>query len=194
MALIQQRQFILNNSHSILIRNPQKKDAQQVLALAKAVLAEEIFNLSTLSEFSVDLQDEIDWFNTYQTKPYSIILVAEYQEQVVGLLDFANGHRQRIAHTGDMGISVAKIYRHLGIGTALLQTLIDWAASTSFIEKINLQVHSTNHNAIKAYLKNGFRIEGVRKNELKYSEQQYIDSILMAYFIRAENKSNRRTE
>lgn len=194
MAIIQQRQFVLKNSQSILIRNPQKQDAEQVLALAKAVLAEEMFNVSTASEFSVGIQDEIDWFNTFQTKPYSMILVAEHNGQIVGLLDFANAHRQRIAHTGDMGISVAKAYRHLGIGTALLQTLIDWAASTCFIEKINLQVHSTNEHAIKAYLKNGFRIEGVRKNELKYSEQHYIDSILMAYFIRTEKEHRHKSE
>ena len=194
MALIQQRQIVLKNSQSILIRNPQKRDAEQVLALAKAVLAEEVFNLSTLSEFTVGIQDEIDWFNTYQAKPYSMILVAEHQDQVIGLLDFANGHRQRIAHTGEMGISVAKAYRHLGIGSALLQTLIDWAASTSFIEKINLQVHATNVHAIKAYLKNGFRIEGVRKSELKYSEQEYVDSILMAYFVGADKKSRLKPE
>jgi hypothetical protein len=46
--------------------------------------------------------------------------------KIVGLLDFSNGHRQRIAHTGEFGMSVEKAVRDQGIGSLLLQVRIGW--------------------------------------------------------------------
>jgi RimJ/RimL family protein N-acetyltransferase len=103
--------------------------------------------------------------------------------KIVGLLDFSNGHRQRIAHTGEFGMSVEKSVRDQGIGSLLLQVLIDWAAQNETIEKIGLNVHSNNERAIALYKKMGFEIEGIRKRDLEYGDGQYVDTTVMGRFV-----------
>ena len=80
-------------------------------------------------------------------------------------------------------MSVEKKLRRIGIGSALLDCLISWANNNSQIEKINLQVHSTNKPAIALYESKGFTVEGIRKKELKYSQNRYVDSVLMASWV-----------
>ena len=42
---------------------------------------------------------------------------------------------------------------------------------------------SENHIALSIYKKLGFTVEGVRKNDLKYSDEKYIDTVLMGIKI-----------
>lgn len=184
MATLEAIPFIAKNSFAITIRKAVESDAEDILYVSKTVIGEEIYQLMTPNEFNLTLDDERKWIKSYIDKPLGILLVAEFNGKVVGLLDFSIGHRQRISHVGDFAISILKDYRSLGIGTSLLQTLFSWDQSTGLIEKINLQVHSTNQPAIQTYLKNGFVVEGVRKKELKYSHGNYVDAVLMARFLR----------
>ena len=118
------------------------------------------------------------------SKPSSIILVATVDSQIVGMLDFSAGHRKRIAHTGNFGVSINKYFRDDGIGKILIQTLLNWAAQHPVIEKVNLKVHATNSRAISLYQKLGFIEEGLFRNELKYSNGQYVDSVEMCKFVK----------
>ena len=184
MAKIEPIKFNLKNSKSVTIRTPIEADAEQILIVSKAVIGEEIFQLTSSEEFNLTVADEVKWINSHIEKTNAIILVAEVDDQVIGLLDFSSGHRKRIAHTGEFGMSVLKEYRGLGVGTALLTSLIDWARKHDKIEKINLMVHSTNTAAIAAYKKMGFAVEGIRQRDLKYSASEYVDTVLMGKFVR----------
>ena len=183
MATYESIQLKAKDSKPVAIRTAIENDAEDILHVSKSVIGEEIYQLITSSEFSLTVADEKIWINSFLAKPLGILLVAECDGKVVGLLDFHIGHRQRISHVGDFAISILKDYRGIGIGTFLIRRLISWAQSTGAIEKINLQVHSTNQQAIQAYLKFGFIVEGLRKKELKYGEGQYVDAVLMARFI-----------
>lgn len=66
-----------------------------------------------------------------------------------------------------------------GIGKLLLNHLIDWAKQSENIEKIVLQVRSTNIRAISLYKKMGFIEEGLLKNNIKIDKGHYIDDIIM---------------
>ncbi len=101
------------------------------------------------------------------------------ENEAIGLIDFSNGPKERIAHIGDFGMSVDASMRGLGIGTILLQSLIDWAQSLDKIEKINLRAHSDNDIAIGLYKKMGFTVEGVQKRDLKYGPEKYVDTVFM---------------
>lgn len=174
---------LAKTSDVVTIRSATESDAEQVLSLAKSVFGEEIYQLTSSQEFKMTLEEEKVWIKSSLEKPLTIILIAVIDNKVTGVLDFSSGHRNRIAHTGEFGMSVAKPYRNQGVGSLLLESLFDWAKATNQIEKINLQVHANNESAIQVYKKMGFLIEGVRKKELKYSDSEYIDSILMAKFV-----------
>lgn len=184
MATLNPVTYTSKNKSEVIIRHAVESDAAALLEIAKSVLAEEIYQLMTTEEFKLTIDDEKKWIGSFLEMPLSILLVAETNGIVVGMLDFHIGHRQRISHVGNFAISIISEFRNLGIGSMLLQTLNQWALSTKKVEKINLQVHSTNQQAIAVYLKNGYVIEGVRKNELKYPDSNYVDAVLMARFVK----------
>ncbi|MBK7960639.1 MAG: GNAT family N-acetyltransferase [Bdellovibrionales bacterium] len=167
----------------VVIRSATKQDADAILELSRGVIGEEIYQLTSGSEFRMTIEAEEKWIESHLTNPNHIILVAELNSKIVGLLDFANGHRQRVSHTGEFGMSVEKSVREKGFGSLLLQALIDWAAKNEKIEKIGLSVHNNNERAIGLYKKMGFEVEGVRKRDLKYGDGQYVDTVVMGRFV-----------
>jgi len=67
---------------------------------------------------------------------------------------------------------------HLGIGNALITEMLKIAEDTGF-ELVELEVASTNHNAIELYKKFGFKIYGTRENGFKFKDGTYCDEHLM---------------
>ncbi|MGZ3742460.1 MAG: N-acetyltransferase family protein [Pseudobdellovibrionaceae bacterium] len=183
MAECKIQKFKSKSGADVTIRSAAKQDAQAILELAKGVINEEVYQLTSSSEFKMTIDMEEKWIESHLVNPNHVILIAEINSKIVGILDFSNGHRQRIAHTGDFGMSIEMSARDQGIGTLLLKVLIDWAAKNETIEKIGLNVHSNNDRAIGLYKKMGFEIEGVRKRDLKYDENSYVDTIVMGKFI-----------
>jgi len=63
-------------------------------------------------------------------------------------------------------MSVRKQYWGLGIGSLMLDTLIDWARHTQIVKKINLRVRTDNQRAILLYERKGFAKEGTIHKEI----------------------------
>jgi RimJ/RimL family protein N-acetyltransferase len=175
--------FKNKRDETVAIRVADVIDARQILELSKTVVAEDIYQLLTLKELDITVTSEENWIISYRGHPNRLILVAEIDDEIVGLLDFCNGNRDRTAHAGEFGMSMAKSFRGLGIGTRLLQTFIEWAEGNHTIEKINLTVHSNNIRARALYARMGFAIEGIKKSEIKYEDGQYVDAVLMGRFV-----------
>ncbi len=167
----------------VITRSANLADAVAISDLARAVLKEEIYNLTSFEEFKVTDEEQIRRIDSYLKNPNHLLLVAEIDSKIIGQLDFTNGRRKRTAHTGELGMSVASIYRNDGIGALLLKVLIDWAKTTKQIEKIDLCVHANNDRAIALYKKMGFVVEGVRRYDLKYGENEYVDTIVMGQIL-----------
>lgn len=75
-------------------------------------------------------------------------------------------------------IVTRKDKRNLGIGSKLLETLIQKAEESSTL--ITLEVNEQNKTAIHLYEKFGFKNVGIRK---KYYENKYDAIIMTKYFI-----------
>lgn len=111
-----------------------------------------------------------------------MFIVAEIEGKIVGNLSFSGGPRQRIAHAGELGVCVLKEYWGQGIGTKLIEYLIDWCKESGIIRKINLRVRSDNYSAIHIYKKLGFNEEGLITRDFFINERFY-DSISMGFII-----------
>lgn len=183
MAVYKSRSFKTKDNAIFEIRSATPEDAEQMLEMVKPVFAEEIYQLTSSEEFKMTIEDQKKWVSSVHQKPFSVILLAILNGKVVGILDFSNGHRKRIEHTGEFGMSVAKDLREMKIGSALVDSLIDWAKQTQKIEKINLCVHKNNLRAQALYKKFGFKEEGIRTNDLKYGPNEYVDTVLMGLCV-----------
>ncbi len=93
---------------------------KKLLELGKSVMAESIYTLTEADEFNLTVEQEADWIQERLDHPAKTVIVAEIVAEddgaIIGIIDFSNGHRRRIAHQGDFGMSVAAGYREIGIG------------------------------------------------------------------------------
>ena len=71
-----------------------------------------------------------------------------------------------------------KEYWGLGIGSAMVSTLIDFAKETGVIKLLTLEVHEQNTRAQKLYEKFGFEVVGSHKGKF-FVNGNYYDDILM---------------
>lgn len=168
---------------NIHIRRATADDAPALLAHAESILAEEIYSLSVPGELMFTIAQEQEWIKSKNENPQHLLLIAEVSNQIVGVLDLSNGHRQRIAHTAEFGMSIARPFRNQGIGRRLLEEMLKWARDNPVLEKISLKVHADNDRAIHLYKSLGFIQEGYLTKELKYGPNQYVDSILLSVWV-----------
>lgn len=85
-------------------------------------------------------------------------------------------------HRGELGISVIKAEWGQGIGSMLLQSVIDFAKNTAHADIISLEVRSDNTRAISLYKKYGFEKIGQFKGFFKI-DGEYIDFDLMNLYL-----------
>ncbi len=79
---------------------------------------------------------------------------------------------------GDLGMLVDRGWRGRGVGSALVQTAIDWARGQG-LHKLCLEVFAHNTAAIALYRKSGFAEEGRRVRQYRRASGEVWDSIVM---------------
>lgn len=87
------------------------------------------------------------------------------------------------AHVVRLTIAVHEGHQRQGIGKALMNELLCWARSDARVEKVELQVRSSNEAAVALYRSLGFVEEGRKTKRLKIAPNQYIDDIYMAIWV-----------
>ena len=181
MSVARPRKIGTKDGGSAVIRSAAEADAPALLALTRSVLEERGFMVTAPDEFVMTEETEREWIQQHRRRRRWLAIVAVADGEVVGVLNFKNGHRRRLAHHG-----VAHDWRGRGLGDALLVALLDWAEENRSLEKVSLAVLSTNAPAIALYRKHGFVEEGRRVREVKYTDGTYADDILMCRFIERE--------
>ena len=108
----------------------------------------------------------------------NLILVAKDEENIVGFLSAQKGEYKRIKHTGYIVVGIREKYRGKGIGSKLFSELDTWAIENK-ITRLELSVICSNTIAKHLYEKNGFKVEGIKKNTM-IIDGKYIDEFFMA--------------
>jgi RimJ/RimL family protein N-acetyltransferase len=173
--------FILKNGSSLLVREATFQDAVPLNQMVAQIFGSSNQVLTSLEEFQASgtLQVQLQRIKHFSEAIGKCIFVAEIDRRLVGTLDFWNGYRKRIEHTGEFGMGVLPQYRDQGIGACLIEVLLKWAADNPIIEKVKLGVFANNPRAIHLYQKMGFEEEGRRLAEIKMADGQYHDVIEM---------------
>jgi RimJ/RimL family protein N-acetyltransferase len=148
-------------------------DAEKLTAMTPGLLA------SRPGEISAQLFDEK--IEALATRGRYI--VAEIDGETVGhaLLE-PLGSLAAISHVFVLTIVVHPGMLGQGIGSALLNNLLDWAQQDVRVTKIELRVRSTNTRALALYKKLGFVEEGRFRRRLRLDDGTFIDDLAMAWF------------
>lgn len=109
----------------------------------------------------------------------SHMLVAEVDGKVVGMAGLEHCSHPRKHHTGSIGISVRTDFQGRGIGTRLMEALIDLADNWLMITRLELTVLEGNAGAKRLYERLGFEQEGVKRMAVARGGR-YADEIMMS--------------
>ncbi len=172
----------LTNNQTVTIREAEKADAAAIIDCLNTIGGETNYLTFGAEEYDMLVSAQKNLIAVSKSRPNALILVAEIDTRLVGLLTFEGGPKDRVQHTGEFGISILQEYWGAGIGSGLTKLLIEWARQTGIIRKINLKVHENNHRAIKMYQMLDFEQEGKISREYSIDGQFYAN-ILMGLTI-----------
>ena len=168
---------------NITIEKAKVSDAAGVLEYLKKI-GGETDNLTFGEEgLPFGVEDEKKYIKSLENSTSSVMFLAKYDGQIIGDASFSSSPRERIKHRGELAVSVVKAYWGQGIGSRLMENIIDFAKNVAGCEIIHLQVKSDNERAINLYKKYGFEKIGQFKGYLKI-DGEYIDCDLMNLYIK----------
>jgi RimJ/RimL family protein N-acetyltransferase len=166
----------------ITFREAIPEDAAEIIAVMKK-MGEETEYL-VLDESGLNMTTEMLALSigAIYDSPNNMLLLALADEKIVATASIKASDEYRVAHIGEVGISVLKEYWGIGLGTALLEELI-YAAEQTELARLELTVQKRNERAIHLYKKLGFKLEGVKLRGARDDEGHFLDVCVMRLLI-----------
>ena len=166
---------------NITYREAEPSDAGKFLEYCKIVGAE-TDNLTFGAEgLSLSISQEADFIRKFAGNPGSIMLVAFDEGELIGTgaVSVVSG-KPRFAHRREIASSVRKDYWGKGIGTGLMNLLLDFAKKSG-AEVLELEVRSDNEAAIALYKKFGFEKAGQNEKFFKINGEFFSADYMNLY-------------
>ncbi|WP_042297433.1 GNAT family N-acetyltransferase [Paraburkholderia bannensis] len=122
------------------------------------------------------LESTREWIE--KCPPHLVMIGAWAGERLVGEGQVEIGKMRR-AHVAEIGVGVHGDWRRRGVGTRLIDEMLDLADNWLGLRRLQLKVFVDNDAAIALYRKSGFEIEGRLRGHM-LRDGAYVDSYLMA--------------
>jgi RimJ/RimL family protein N-acetyltransferase len=166
---------------TIRVRPAEPHDADEIVALARAVSAEPEGWLLSDSRWR-STAEERRYIRAVRRHADAVLLVAEVDGVLAGRLSLARDPHPSSAHVADLGLMVDAAYRRRGVGTALLDAAEKWVRSAG-VTKLELHVFPHNTPAIALYDRHGYEREGYRRRHYRRPGGELVDTILMSKLL-----------
>ncbi|MHA1268312.1 MAG: GNAT family N-acetyltransferase [Candidatus Helarchaeota archaeon] len=153
-----------------------KDDIFENLELLNQIIKENHF-LASRREISE--VDALDFYNYWVKSDLGIYLVAKYEKKIIGHISNRPREEDRLSHIGYVGYLVHPDFRKLGIGTNMLQKVIEYSLKKGF-EILVCEVSHDNNASLALLRKFQFQEFGRLKNGLKVNDGNYRDIILLS--------------
>ena len=166
---------------NIIYREAEPSDAGKFLEYGK-IVGSETDNLTFGAEgLSLTISQEADFIRKFAGNPGSIMIVAFDEGELIGTgaVSVVSG-KTRFAHRREIAISVRKDYWGKGIGTGIMNVLMDFAKKSG-AEVLELEVRSDNEAAISLYKKFGFEKIGTNEKFFKINGEFFAADYMNLY-------------
>ena len=163
------------------IRQAKLGDEYGLIDLFESLYKESDFLLMEPGENDISVEYQAKLINELSQSSSQVLFIAVEENKVIGFLGGTGGKVNRNRHSIHIAMGVLVTKQRRGIGSQLLDTFIEWAASNHF-HRIELSVMENNTNAKMLYEKIGFKTEGFKYNSLKVNGK-YINEYFMAKLI-----------
>lgn len=170
---------LTKNGQEFVVREAEEKDFPEVWAIYQKVLREGVYTSAVRDGNASDrcehpIQDEVE-------NGKASTLLAEVDGKVIGYVSIDESAWDLSRHVGELGIAVLPEFRGVGVGSALLESVLH-IASEKKLKKICLSVFNTNKLAIRLYKKFHFKEVGRRMKQFNL-RGRFVDEIIMEKFI-----------
>ena len=169
--------------YELLIREAEAEDAAELVTFLNCVSLETDF--TSLDGEGILLTDtEMELFLDKQTHSENqITLLALLNDEIAGIVNITADQRKRVRHIGNLFIVIGQKYWNNGLGSLLLEEVVEWAQASGVLRRLQLTVQTRNQAAVHLYQKYGFVIEGRQERGAYIEEGKFIDVYLMGKLI-----------
>jgi len=167
----------LRDGRTAVIAPASEADAAAFLEHLEQVAGESDFMSFGPGESGHTLEQEVEYLKAFSDPATGLMLKAELEGTLSGVVTIVRGVRQRFRHTGLLGLSVRRDAWGLGVGRALTRAALE-LAKDSGIRRVTLYVRADNQRAIRLYESLGFQHEGRLVGAFAVGDLEYDDLVM----------------
>jgi RimJ/RimL family protein N-acetyltransferase len=183
MATISPRKICIADGSDAVIRSYEPMDVDPANAFARQIAAESTYTLKYegMPEMPKDKLTAL-WADNLE-HPVNLNIGVFDDRKILGNLRFfqRNATHPWVKHIAAFGMAVSRDYWGQGIGSKLLQIMLEHAAACG-IHRIEAEVRTANERGIQLYTMNGFKIEG-RREKAALIEGTFVDEFYIAKLV-----------
>ncbi|MBQ6494057.1 MAG: GNAT family N-acetyltransferase [Erysipelotrichaceae bacterium] len=154
----------------IKIEKAKASDAEDILEFTKCC-GSESDNLTFGKEgIPYSVEEEAKYLSSFEDSDSSVFYVVRDDDKIIGTGGYTALTRRRLAHRGELSLTIGKAYWNKGIGTMLVEKLLDFACNDAGSEIVSLEVRSDNKAAVHLYEKFGFKKIGTFRGFMKIND------------------------
>lgn len=169
----------LKDGREAILRSPDKTDAQAFIDYMVTTAGETPYLLRAPEEISLTLEQEEAFLENALAAPRRLMLSAFVDGRLAGNAAMNPvSPFMRYKHRCTLAISLYQEFTGLGLGKAMLETILKAAKSAGY-EQAELTTVSTNASARALYAKLGFVEYGTQPHSRKMEDGSYQDEIFM---------------
>jgi len=155
-------------------------DAEKFAALQKELAKETKFMMRELEECTMKGEHAKQMIASVH-QHNNFLFVAEANGEIVGFASASKGVHKRTRHSAHIVTGIRTAYQGQGIGSQFFNELDKWARDEK-LRRLELTVMTHNQKAKSLYEKNGFIIEGIKKDSM-YVDGKYVDEYYMGKIL-----------
>jgi len=177
------KEIKLKNGMHCILQTADGNHAKEVLE-HMILTSGETGNMSRYpDEIKLTEEEERDYLSKIEASADAIMIVAVINGKIVGIAGLNPvSPLERLKHRAMLGISIQKEYWSMGIGSVLVEAILEMARNSGY-EQVELDVIEDNENAIALYKKFGFEIYGKHERAFRYRDGQYKALYLMSCIL-----------
>lgn len=160
----------------MIIRRSKVQDAGNMLKMLLELDKETLYMLLEPGERNNDIT-RIETMIKGVIDSGGVQFVAIHNNEIIGFLTARREIPRKVRHSAYIVVGIREAHRGRGIGSKLFKELDKWAKANN-VTRLELTVMEPNTLAKELYEKNGFKVEGIKKNSI-FMDGKYIDEYYM---------------
>ena len=164
-----EKEITLKKGQTAHLSSPSPEMASQMLQYLKDTCGETPYLLRTPEECDISLEAERAFLQSILDSPSAVMILCTVNGEIVGNCQISRKIRKKNAHRGSIAIALYRKFWGLGIGTALLNELVEIAREWG-LSQIELEVIEGNTRAMALYEKMGFVTVGAIPDAIRLED------------------------